>query len=72
MLLNKTAHKQVIFHNLLGCRVGTCCANRSSFNIYNSVVFPALSNPKNSSFPDFFHNPEKKYMDVHYDHFKYI
>lgn len=44
---------------ILGCNVGVCCAKRSSFNICNRVVFPALSKPRNRSFPDFFHNPMK-------------
>lgn len=45
---------------LLGCSVGTCWASLSSFNMCKSVVLPALSNPKNRSFPDFFHKPAKK------------
>lgn len=44
---------------LLGCNVGTCCAMRSSFNIWSKVVLPALSNPRNKSFPLFFHSPKK-------------
>ena len=44
----------------VGCNVGTCCANLSSFNICSSVVLPALSSPKNSNLPDFFHSPRNK------------
>lgn len=46
--------------NQLGCSVGTCCAIRSSFSICNKVVLPALSSPRNTSFPFFFVNPGKK------------
>lgn len=45
---------------LLACKVGTCCASLSSLSICKRVVLPALSNPKNNSLPDFFHNPEIK------------
>lgn len=46
------------FVHLLGCNVGTCWANLSSLSICSSVVFPALSRPRNNSLPDFFHKPE--------------
>lgn len=46
----------------LGCRVGTCCASLSSFSMCSSVVLPALSNPRNNSLPDFFHNPVITYI----------
>lgn len=46
-----------IHTNILANNVGTCWPTRSSLNICSSVVFPALSRPKNSSLPDFFHKP---------------
>ena len=52
----------------VGCSVGTCWAILSSFNICKSVVFPALSSPKNSNFPDFFHNPRYPRAPVNQSH----
>ena len=48
-----------IFHSL-GWRVGTCWAILSSFSMCNKVVFPALSRPRNTSLPDFFHRPAEQ------------
>ena len=45
------SNNQSILYNtnmfLLGCKVGLCIATLPSFNMCNSVVFPALSKPKN-------------------------
>ena len=46
--------------NSLACCVGLCWPIRSSFSMCNNVVFPALSSPRNTSLPDFFHSPESK------------
>lgn len=43
--------------SLLGCSVGTCWPSRSSFNMCRSVVLPALSRPRKTSFPDFLYRP---------------
>lgn len=43
--------------NSLGCSVGTCWPSRSSFNMCRSVVLPALSRPRKTSFPDFLYRP---------------
>lgn len=48
--------------NILGWSVGTCCAIRSSFSMWSKVVLPALSNPKNTSFPLFFIKPVDKHI----------
>lgn len=45
--------------HLLGCKVGTCCPNLSSLSICSSVVFPALSRPRNTNLPDFLYSPEE-------------
>ena len=42
-----------VFSNLLGCNVGTCWPSLSSLSMCRRVVLPALSKPKNTSFPDF-------------------
>ena len=42
---------------LLGSPVGLCIEKMSSFSTRSSVVLPALSNPRNSNFPDFLYNP---------------
>lgn len=57
-------HVLLVYHSslnviLLGCNVGTGCAKRSSLSICSNVVLPALSKPRNSSLPDFFHSPVK-------------
>lgn len=49
---------------LLGCRVGTCWPSRSSFNMCSSVVLPALSRPRKTSFPDFLYKPEKHILQM--------
>ena len=43
--------------NLLGCKVGTCCAILSSLSICSKVVLPALSKPRKTNFPDFLYRP---------------
>lgn len=43
--------------DVLGCRVGTCCPSRSSLSMCRRVVFPALSSPRNTSFPVFLYKP---------------
>lgn len=45
--------------NILGWRVGTCWAILSSLSMCKRVVFPALSSPRKSNFPDFFQRPVK-------------
>ena len=45
------------FEHILGWCVGTCWPILSSFSMCNRVVFPALSRPKNTSLPLFFHSP---------------
>ncbi len=44
---------------LLGCNVGTCCPNLSSLSMCSRVVFPALSSPRKTSFPDFLYKPAR-------------
>ena len=44
---------------LLGWSVGTCCAILSSLSMWSSVVLPALSNPRNTSLPDFLYRPKE-------------
>lgn len=44
----------------LGCKVGTCCPSLSSLSMCSSVVFPALSRPRNTNLPDFLYRPEAK------------
>lgn len=46
--------------DVLGCSVGTCCPSLSSLSMCRSVVFPALSSPRNTSFPVFLYNPDNK------------
>ena len=45
---------------ILGWSVGTCWAMRSSLSMCNKVVFPALSNPKNTNLPVFFIKPMRE------------
>lgn len=40
--------------------MGTCCPSLSSLSMCSSVVFPALSSPRNTSFPDFLYSPRTK------------
>ena len=41
----------------LAYKVGTCCPILSSLSMCISVVLPALSSPRNTSVPLFFHSP---------------
>lgn len=40
--------------------MGTCCPSLSSLSMCSSVVFPALSSPRNTSLPDFLYSPRTK------------
>lgn len=46
--------------DLLGCSVGTCWPSLSSLSMCSRVVLPALSKPRNTSFPDFLYKPRRK------------
>lgn len=51
--------------DLLGCSVGTCWPSLSSLSMCSRVVLPALSKPRNTSFPDFLYKPGRKTSKKH-------
>ncbi len=60
------SHLQIFnYVSLLGCSVGTCWPSRSSFNMCRSVVFPALSRPRKTSFPDFLYRPGRNISQLY-------
>ena len=47
----------ILSSSLVGWSVGGCCPSRSSLSMWRRVVFPALSRPRKTSLPLFFHSP---------------